>query len=139
LNALQSQQFYCLSKGGFMNLKKALFAATLATAAAGISIPAQAQVIVETPMRTGMKYARRGQMQGTSGVRDIGAGTAIATFGWPATGCARTRIPTRCARTVTVTETASPITPIGTETVTGFRIDSTDTRTIRIGRDVSDG
>ena len=36
-----------------MNLKKALFAATLATAAAGISIPAQAQVIVETPMPYG--------------------------------------------------------------------------------------
>ena len=36
-----------------MNLKKALFAATLASAAVGISIPAQAQVIVETPMPYG--------------------------------------------------------------------------------------
>ena len=36
-----------------MNLKKALFAATFASACVGISIPAQAQVIVEAPMPYG--------------------------------------------------------------------------------------
>ncbi|HEV8096681.1 MAG TPA: YXWGXW repeat-containing protein [Burkholderiales bacterium] len=36
-----------------MNLKKALFAATFASAFVGISIPAQAQYIVETPMPYG--------------------------------------------------------------------------------------